>query len=76
MLRRRKKVDYDYIANQSRRLNNLITEFDKNQIKRIQNGESKTRLNILYYGLMENSVKIAEYTRNLLDIFRESFKAK
>jgi phosphate/sulfate permease len=73
MLRQRKKVDYDYIANQSRRLNNLITEFDKNQIQRIQNGESKTRLNILYYGLMENSVKIAQHTQNLLNIFRESF---
>jgi phosphate/sulfate permease len=76
MLERRKKVDYDYIANQSRRLNNLVTEFDKNQIKRIQNGESKTRLNILFYGLMENSVKIAQHTQNLLDIFRESFKGK
>jgi hypothetical protein len=76
MLERRKKVDYDYIANQSRRLNNLVTEFDKNQIKRIQNGESKTRLNILYYGLMENSVKIAQHTQNLLNIFRESFKGK
>jgi phosphate/sulfate permease len=76
MLERRKKVDYDYIANQSRRLNNLVTEFDKNQIKRIQDGESKTRLNILYYGLMENSVKIVQHTQNLLNIFRESFKGK
>jgi len=76
MLKRRKKVDYDYIANQSRRLNNLITEFDKNQIKRIQNGESKTRLNILYYGLMENSVRIARDTQNLLNIFREFFTTK
>lgn len=76
MLRQRKKVDYDYVANQSRKLNNLVTEFDKNQIKRIQNAESKTRLNILYYGLMENSVKIAQHTQNLLDIFRESFRAK
>jgi len=76
MLRRRKKVDYDYIANQSLRLNNLITEFDKNQIERIQKGESKTRLNILYYGLMENSVKIAQHTQDLLDIFRKFFRAK
>jgi phosphate/sulfate permease len=76
MLERRKKVDYDYIANQSRRLNNVVTEFDKNQIKRIQDGESKTRLNILFYGLMENSVKMAQHTQNLLDIFRESFRGK
>jgi phosphate/sulfate permease len=76
MLTQRKKVDYDYIANQSRKLRNLVTEFDKNQIKRIQDAEAKTRLSVLYYGMMENSVKIAEQTQNLLDIFRESFKAK
>jgi phosphate/sulfate permease len=76
MLRQRKKVDYDYIANQSLKLKNLVTEFDQNQIKRIQEAESKTRLTILYYGLMENSVKIAEQTQALLDIFRESFKTK
>lgn len=76
MLRLKKKVDHDYIANQSRKLNNLVNEFDKNQIKRIQKAESKTRLNILYYTLIENSVKIAEQTENLLDIFKESSRAK
>lgn len=76
MLRLKKKVDHDYIANQSRKLNNLVTEFDKNQIKRIQKAESKTRLNILYYTLIENSVKLAEQTQNLLDIFKESSRAK
>ncbi len=76
MLRQRKKVDYDYIANQCRKLKNIVTEFDKNQIGRIQNAESKTRLSILYYGLTENSLKIAEQTQNLLDIFKESFTTK
>ncbi len=76
MLRQRKEVDYDYIATQSRRLKTLVAEFDKNQVKRIQDGESRTRLSILYYGLMENAVKIAEQTQDLLDIFRESFKGK
>jgi hypothetical protein len=76
MLRRRKKVDYDYIANQCRKLKDLVTEFDKNQVKRIQEAESKTRLSILYYALMENSVEIAEQTQDLLDIFRESFRTK
>jgi hypothetical protein len=76
MLRQRKKVDYDYIANQCRKLKNLVTEFDKNQIKRIQDAESKTRLSILYYSLMEDCLKIAERTQDLLDIFRESFPTK
>jgi len=74
MLRFRKQVDYDYITNQKRKLTELVDEFDKNQIKRIQNAESKTRLSILFYGILENCVEIAEQTENLLDIFQESFQ--
>jgi thiamine biosynthesis lipoprotein ApbE len=76
MLTQRKKVDYDYIHNQRRKLENLVNEFDRNQVKRIQGGESKTRLSILFYGLLENAVQIAEQTEALLDIFRESFTVK
>ncbi len=74
MLLSRKKVDYNYIASQSRKLNDFIDEFDKNQIKRIQNAESKTRLSILFYGIMENCIRIAEQTQNLLDIFKDSLE--
>ena len=76
MLLNRKKVDYGYISNQYDKLTALIDEFDKNQIRRIQNGEGKTRLSILFYGILENSQEIAEETKNLLDIFRDSFKVK
>jgi hypothetical protein len=76
MLLFRKKVDYNYIANQSRKLNAFINDFDKNQIERIQNAKSKTRLSILFYGIMENSIRIAEQTQDLLDIFRVSFGSK
>jgi phosphate/sulfate permease len=76
MLMQRKEVDYDYIANQSRKLKAFAVQFDKNQIKRIQNGASKTSRSILFYGLMENAVQIAEQTQDLLDIFRESFQAR
>jgi len=74
MLQRRKKVDHDYIANQCRRLNDFIAEIDKNQVKRIQEGHSTTRLSMLYYGLLENSLKIAELTQSVLNIFKVSFK--
>ncbi|MBU4055523.1 MAG: hypothetical protein KKA41_14260, partial [Proteobacteria bacterium] len=76
MLLNRKKVDYDYIENQCGKLNALIDEFDRNQIRRIQTGEGKTRLSILYYGILENSQEIAEETKNLLNIFRDSFRLK
>jgi Ca2+/Na+ antiporter len=73
MLMRRKKVDYDYIANQCDKIGNLVAEFDKNQVTRIQKGESTTRLSILFYGIVQNSLNISEQTQNLLSVFRESF---
>ena len=73
---RRKKVDYDYVANQCEKLRSLVTESDKNQIRRIQKAETKTRLSILFYGILENSLSISEQTQNLLSVFRESFERK
>ncbi len=75
MLLRGKKVDYDYIENQCRKIDDLVNEYEKNQIKRIQVERPKTRLNVLFYGLLGNSIKISECTRELLNIFRESFSA-
>ena len=73
MLLKNKKVDYDYIESQRRRLNDAVLESNKNQIHRLQNSESKTRLSIMYFGLIENCEKISIQTQNLLDIFREYF---
>jgi hypothetical protein len=73
MLLKRKKVDYDYIDNQCRRLRDLIHELDKNQVVRIQNSESKTRLSILFYGYLDNSERISRYASNILDTYRECF---
>ena len=75
MLLSRKKVDLGYIENQRNRLKTLIDEYDRNQIRRIQDAESKTRLSILYYGIMEDCMRIAEHTLDLLFIFKESFQA-
>lgn len=74
MLLRRKKVDFNYISSQNQRLKNLVADYDKNQVQRIQSAHSKTRLSILYYGLVESSLRISEETKNLLEIFRESFE--
>ena len=67
-------ADYNFIHTQFDNLKKLVKEFDKNQIKRIQDESSKTRLSILFYGLMADCVKVAEQTLNLLTIFQESFK--
>jgi len=47
--------------------------FDRNQVKRIQDESSKTRLSILFYGFIRDSNLIAEQTLSLLKIFQESF---
>jgi len=54
----------------------LYPNSEKKEVRRIQNAESKTRLSMLYLGFLEDSVKIAEQTKNLLEIFRESFEQK
>ena len=67
-------VDYDLVDCTYQELKKMAREFDKNQVLRIQDDSSKTRLSILFYGLMVDSLKIAERTLSLLKIFQESFK--
>lgn len=65
--------DFESINRDKQELNRMIAEFDKNQVKRIQDNTSKTRLSILFYGFTRDSKIIAEQTFNLLKIFQESF---
>jgi len=73
-LLKKESVDLDYMKSHYNELKLLVKEFDKNQLKRIQDDSSKTRLSILFYGLMGDSLKIAEQTLNLMGIFQESFR--
>ena len=65
--------DFESINRDKQKLNRMIWEFDKNQVKRIQDNISKTRLSILFYGFTRDSKMIAEQTFSLLKIFQESF---
>jgi len=76
MLSRRKKVDYNYIYNQCGKIESMINECKTCQVKRIQESKSKTRLSILFYGLLGNCVRISEGTKELLNIFKDSFDSK
>jgi len=60
-----------FIGKKNRELRMLVHEFDQNQIVRIQDNTSKTRLSILFYSLMWDSLKIAEQTTYLLNVFRD-----
>ncbi len=51
----------------------LVVELDKNQITRIKNDVSKTRLSILFYGFLRDARIIAEQAYILLEIFQDSF---
>jgi Na+/phosphate symporter len=74
MLLKKDGVKYKSIDQERQLLEKRVSEFDKNQIKRIQKGESKTRLSILFYGFLENSRKISAHTLNLVDVFRDALQ--
>ncbi len=76
MLMRNKRVDYDYVENQWARLEKLVAEFGKNQVGRIQRAETTTRLSILFYGLLESTLRISRQTCDLLYLFKESFEGR
>jgi phosphate/sulfate permease len=63
--------DCEEIAEKNRDLRIVVGQFDRQQIKRIQDNRSKTRLSILFYSLMWDSLKIAEQATHLLTVFRE-----
>jgi phosphate/sulfate permease len=67
-------IDPSSILEINQKLKRLEKQLDRNQIKRIQDDTSKTRLSILFYGVMWDSRKIVESTLNLLKVFQDSFK--
>ena len=73
-LLKREMIDPSSILEINQKLKRLEKQFDRNQIKRIQDDTSKTRLSILFYGIMWDSRKIVESTLNLLKVFQDSFK--
>jgi Na+/phosphate symporter len=73
-LRNKEEPDQRAIADGNRELRMLVNEFDQNQIMRIQANRSKTRLSILFYSLVWDSLKIAEQATRLFEIFDESLR--
>ena len=71
---RKTKPDVESIAELTAELRRLVEEFDHNQIRRIQDNSSKTRLSILSYSLAWDCLKIAEQTQSLLSVFEDPFR--
>lgn len=67
-------VDCQEAVEQFHYLRELVDDFNENQIGRIRDDSSKTRLSILFYAISGNCVMMAKQNVKLLDIFNESFK--
>ncbi|MCP3942274.1 MAG: inorganic phosphate transporter [Desulfobacteraceae bacterium] len=54
-------------------LKELVDDYNANQIERIRNETSKTRLSIMFYAIGGNCVMMARQNMKLLEIFNEAF---
>jgi phosphate/sulfate permease len=69
-------VDCHHIAARFHYLRDLVDEYNANQIARIREESSKTRLSIMYYAISGNCVMMAKQTVKLLEIFNEALPLK
>jgi len=69
-LAKRSPVPTESIEETRERMDLLMGELNSAQIERIRLETSKTRLSILFYGFLRDSLQIAEHTLQLLDVFR------
>jgi len=72
--RKKEIVNYQNIVDQYQYMRDLADQFNQNQIERIRNDTSKTRLSILFYAIVGNCIMIGKQNIKLLEIFNESFK--
>jgi phosphate/sulfate permease len=63
--------DCDTIEERVRELRALANQLDQHQIQRIKDNVSKTRLSILFYSFLWDSLKIAEETSELRSVLQE-----
>nr|WP_035241226.1 inorganic phosphate transporter [Desulfobacter vibrioformis] len=69
-------VDCNHIGSRFHYLRDLVDEYNANQIARIREESSKTRLSIMYYAISGNCVMMAKQTVKLLEIFNEALPSE
>lgn len=72
-LARKELIDCREIGKQFHYLRELVDDFNANQIERIRDESSKTRLSIMFYAISGNCVMMAKQNVKLLEIFNEAF---
>jgi phosphate/sulfate permease len=60
---------YDTVVAKNKTLRGIAKSHNQTQIERIRNGESKTRLSILFYAIIGNAMMLAKQNLKLLEIF-------
>lgn len=66
-------ANLDSLRKKDRQLRDLAEELNSLQVVRIHDNSSKTRLSILYYGIIGNAMMISKQNLELLEIFEMSF---
>ncbi len=64
---------YVSISRKDMELRKLAEELNRKQTQRIQSGESKTRLTILFYAVVGNAMMMSKQNLKLVNIFSETF---
>jgi Na+/phosphate symporter len=67
-------ADYQNIVDQYHYMREMADQINLDQIERIADDSSKTRLSILFYAIVGNCLMLAKQNIKLLEIFNESFK--
>ena len=70
---RRQPADIAGLTEKDTRLRELAAELNDLQAARIRNNTSKTRLSILYYGIVGNVMMLSKQSLQLLEIFDTAF---
>jgi len=67
-------LDEEFIESKNQEIENLIKEFNRNQIIRIHDNTSKTHLSVLFYGFMWNSQRIAKQLNILTKVLKDPLR--
>ncbi len=70
---KRKTLSPEIISDEIEEMRDYANQFNYNQIIRIQDDSSKTRLSILFYSIVGNCIMLGKQNQKLLEIFDESF---
>ena len=73
---KKEALNPEIIAKELQDIRDLADQLNYNQIERIQDDSSKTRLSILYYALVGNAIMLGKQNLKLLEIFQESFPSE